>query len=963
MRNYLKINGLLLFLLLPGAVSAQWNSFIINHKKDRFGHGAQTWQIRPYGDDHIFCANKNGILQYNGADWKFYPVQNGLDVRSVYVSERQGRVYAGGENEFGYLEADKSGELTYTSLSSEFNERYRFYGGYWGVFELDNMFYYVSDRHIVKQIGDTFTAVRSDFKIDCSAVINGILYVGTFNGIWMLVGNTWIPAQGSDSVGNKSIRAIVPYKDGFLAATAFDGLFYGTTEGVAPFVTGAEEFMRRNEVFSLAVSDTYIAVGTIHKGLLLIGDTDTETKSFSYYNEQNGLQNNTVLTVSFDRSGDLWLGLDNGIDYISLHNSLTNLYNSPYSKGAGYAAIIHSDRLYLGTNRGLYHTSHPVLMGEDAINPGLIAELSGQVWGLEKVGDDILCLHDKGLFLIRGTSVEAIPPFRGALICSPLENEPERCWIGSYDGLFMIGKKNGKWTVISRVEGVSSWMKSVFFESDYTVWIRDIHNGMTRVEIDPATFRTKENTQTFDETNGFESISELYAHYVFGEIRFSTLSGIYRYDPKTAQIVSDEVLNTFLLPGKNYTRIATIDSTLFALSPDMIQVVRFSSGTPVQCLRFPFTASHIGFIKEYEALLPIREDIAIIPNEQGFALLNTALPVKQERNALFIQNAYISYPKDSMIYTDNIGNRIAAAEIPYARNSLRFEYNIRSFGQTGEAKYRYRLLPDELWSEPSAATVKEYGNLREGDYVFEVEVIQLPNGDSAARKYAFTILPPWYRSVSAQIVYSLLLLASFYFLYRLDDRRIARKRKSALAQKDREMFLREEEYEKERLRKEQQIITLQNEKLEQELTFKSQEMANLMIHFSRKNEILLSIKQELSRITGEMKGEQFVKAKRMLLSLNGSIDSNIESDDALKRFEEQFNLVHNNFMKKVRERHPDLTGGEIKMCAYVKMGLSSKEIAPLLNISVRGVETLRYRLRKKMELEREDSLTEYLNSF
>jgi len=959
MLNSIKIKYLLLFFLLPGLASAQWNSFIINYKKDLFGRGAQTWQIRPYANNHIFCANKNGVLQYNGYDWQLYPLQNGSDVRSVYVSEKQGRIYVGGESEFGYLEPDESGELIYHPLSLGFNDQYNMYGGYWGVFELDNMIYYVSDRHIVKQIGETFTAIPSDFKIDCSAVINGILYVGTFNGIWMLVGNTWIPASGSESVSNKSIRAIVPYKNGFLAATTFDGLFYGTTEGVKPFITGAEEFMRRNEIFSLAVSDTHIAVGTIHKGLLLI---DIKTNSFSYYNDQNGLQNNTVLTVSFDNSGGLWLGLDSGIDYISLHNSLTNLYTSPYSKGAGYSAIIHNDRLYLGTNRGLFYMPYPVTMGENAINPELIAELSGQVWGLEKVGNDIFCLHDKGLFLIKDTSVEAIPSFRGALICHPLENEPDRCWIGSYDGLFMIEKKNGKWVIINQVEGVTSWMKTVFFESDYTIWIRDIHQGMTRVEIDPLTFTRKENSRIFNETNGFETIRDLYAHNLFGEIRFSTLSGIYRYDSLSAQIVRDEMLSSFLLPAKSYSKIATIDSTLFALSPDMIQVLRFSGGTPIQSMHFPFSASQIDFIKEYEALIPIETDMAIIPNEYGFALLNTELSATQERKELFIQNVYITYPKDSLIYTDNITKHISTPQIPYKRNSLRFQYAVRAFGQIENVEYRYRLLPDALWSEPTTATVKEYSNLQEGDYIFEVEVL-LPDGESSIQKYAFTILPPWYRTVYAWIVYLLIALGALYYLYKWEDRRIARKRKAALAQKEQEMILKEEEYDQERILKEQEIFALKNENLEQELSFKSQEMANLMIHFSRKNEILLSIKQELTKIAGEMKGESSVKSKRMLLALNNSIDSNIESDDALKRFEEQFNLVHNNFMKKVREKHSDLTTSEIKMCAYVKMGLSSKEIAPLLNISIRGAETLRYRLRKKMELEREDSLTEYLNSF
>lgn len=67
-------------------------------------------------------------------------------------------------------------------------------------------------------------------------------------------------------------------------------------------------------------------------------------------------------------------------------------------------------------------------------------------------------------------------------------------------------------------------------------------------------------------------------------------------------------------------------------------------------------------------------------------------------------------------------------------------------------------------------------------------------------------------------------------------------------------------------------------------------------------------------------------------------------------------------MKRLHARHPDLSNNERMMCAYLKMNLSTKEIAPLLNISVRGVETIRYRLRKKFGLEREDSLTDYLSN-
>ena len=199
-------------------------------------------------------------------------------------------------------------------------------------------------------------------------------------------------------------------------------------------------------------------------------------------------------------------------------------------------------------------------------------------------------------------------------------------------------------------------------------------------------------------------------------------------------------------------------------------------------------------------------------------------------------------------------------------------------------------------------------------------------------------------------------------IYLFEERRITRRKKKELAEKEREIFIKEQEFLKEDLRKEQKIVELKNENLEQELKHKSQEMANLMINLSRKNEILIDIKNELYKVLGEMRGEVFVKPKRMIVSLNNQIDSNIQSDDMLKRFEEQFDLVHNKFISKLRKKHPDLSVGEIKMCTYLKMNLTSKEIAPLLNMSVRGVETLRYRLRKKIGLEREDNLMEYLNT-
>ena len=220
-----------------------------------------------------------------------------------------------------------------------------------------------------------------------------------------------------------------------------------------------------------------------------------------------------------------------------------------------------------------------------------------------------------------------------------------------------------------------------------------------------------------------------------------------------------------------------------------------------------------------------------------------------------------------------------------------------------------------------------------------------------------------YREVSAGFIcYIILAFLGLWYIYRWDDIRVKRKKEQAVVEKDKELHEMEKEFEADKARREKQIVQLEKEKLEYDLQHKSQEMANLMINFVRKNEMLTEIKSEIIKVASSLRGEGAREGKQLLLVINSKIDSNIQSDEVLKRIEDQFDLIHNNFMKRLHVRHPDLSNNERMMCAYLKMNLSTKEIAPLLNISVRGVETIRYRLRKKFGLEREDSLTDYLSN-
>ena len=93
------------------------------------------------------------------------------------------------------------------------------------------------------------------------------------------------------------------------------------------------------------------------------------------------------------------------------------------------------------------------------------------------------------------------------------------------------------------------------------------------------------------------------------------------------------------------------------------------------------------------------------------------------------------------------------------------------------------------------------------------------------------------------------------------------------------------------------------------------------------------------------------------------IDKDINNEKFWKVFDSYFDEVHQDFLTRMKEKHPDLSPKELRLSAYLRMNISTKEIATLMNISVRGVEVSRYRLRRKLNIDRDTNLTEYILKF
>ncbi len=960
MKNYKRYRTFLFFLfcLLPFAEAlAGWNSFIINFDKSLYGKGAQTWQIAPYDDKWGYFANKNGMVQFDGNVWSVFPLNNSSDVRSVLPSATQKRIYVGGINEFGYYEPNREGVLAYHCMSEAQDGSVRYLGNVWGIHEADDILYFQGDSRVIKCLNGKYTAIEMEAKIDCSNMVNGVLYVGTNRGVWFLVGNSFFPLQGGDVLESKRIRGIIPYKKGVLVVTAYDGLYYCDGRTVEPFITGAEAFMRENEVFCVAEKDEKIALGTIHKGLVLV---DCTTRELKYFNENNGLRNNTVLSVSFDVAGNLWAGLDSGIDYVCLSSPFTNLYSYPNSYGTGYTAAVENGYFYLGTNRGLYYTSYPVKLNGNLPDIKPIPQSSGQVWNLCRIGDELFCLHDRGIFRIRGASMERVTDITGAWSCQLVAGRTDMMYVGVYDGIYLLAKRGGEWRMVCKIEGMNDSCRLFEQENERVIWVYNA-DCVIRMELSADLTRAVK-IREYGTDDGFPAGRDMYVAKVEGRIYFATSHGIYRYDSQKEAMELCPDMNNLLNGATAYSRLLEYNDKLFSLSPHEIcsaNLGTYKRGFNTSVI--PIRQYLMELVPTFEAIIPLSDSLMIIPNEEGFALFSIpSVKEKQDHtNSLYIRNMYLSYPKDSLVYTANFLGQKPETVVAYSLNSVRFEYGLPFFTMGDDVRFQYRLNKGR-WSDFTSVRTKEYSNLSEGEYTFEVKAL-FPDGTASSDEIVFRVLPPWYRSAPAYICYIVLALFALWFVYRWDDIRVSRKKQQAVVEKDKELQKMEKEYEEEKARQEKQIVQLEKEKLEHDLQHKSQEMANLMISFVRKNEMLTEIKSEILKVSALLRGEGAREGKQQLMLINNKIDVNIQSDEVLKRIEDQFDLIHNNFMKRLHAKHPDLSNTECMMCAYLKMNLATKEIAPLLGLSLRGVETVRYRLRKKFGLEREDNLMDYLN--
>ena len=928
-----------------------------NFGRDFYRGGAQNWSVVQDSIGRIYVANRDGMLRFDGQRWHKFMLSNYTTVRSMMFDPTTGRIYAGGSEEFGYFSTDSlCSDFRYTTLTDKFRGMRPSFTEVWNIFKRGERIYFQSDNHLFCYEGSDVVSYEAPGRIARSAAIAGVIYVALEDGnLYRFNGTAFDRLPGTERLHGKKIAALLPLSSSgdLLIATSVNGLYTYDGDSVTLLDTDISDFLRENQVFCAASDGDDYIFGTVNRGAVV---KNLATGRVSYINKETGLQNNTVLGAMFDNTHNIWLSLDNGLDYVLYNSPVSILVGAQNAVGAGYVSRRKGDKVFFGTNQGLYSAAYP--FGSSPSPVSLKRELHGQIWSIDGIGDDLFVGGDAGLFVLSGGGFSRVANVPGTYSVSVLRNDRSLALVSSYDGFYMLGKTGAQWHNLGRIEGYDDIGGKFVEDLDGYIWMPHWRKGVYRLRLNRDTRRFEEKILV-DTTCGLPTAHNNTVTLYGGRLIIAAEDGYYNFDNATMRLNRDESLSAVIpVPVHGPLTVLPGGSLAVAASSGIDIARRNPDG------RFVFDDMTFKWLEDklmpgYVNINEISPGELIVSNQDGFwdMSLNTP-PAHGVMPRPFVNTVYANL--DSLVYqAPSLMRDDVPLRLPYELNAVRFEFGCPEYSGAKNIEFSSFLENyDEDWTPYSRESTREYAKLSEGRYKFKLRARNKQTGQVSESEYSFEILPPWYRSLPAKIIYVLFGVMLCVSVWMLVKRWIRQTKKQIDQKRARELDDLRRKSEQEALVKDYEIATLKSEQLEHDILHKSQELSSTTMNLVRKNEMLREIVSKISRLQA-LPGLDSV-AQRHLVKLQNSIEDNISHDDEWKTINQNFDIVYENYTKRLMELHPNLSASDKRMCCYIKMGLSSKEIAPLLNISYKSVEMARYRLRKKMGIVGERSLSDYL---
>lgn len=927
---------LILFLFFATVAVAQDLPPIVRYNSSTYGAGNQNWMISQDKSQFVYFANNEGLLEFNGSNWTLYNSPNESIMRSVKVIGD--KIYTGCYMEFGFWSKKSDGQLKYTSLSRNIQSKILDDEQFWNILDYDQwvIFQSLSRMYIYDTKTRKFSIVTPRNDILKSFGVANSIYFQTLNdGLFEIENGKSKLVSDNPILRQNKIVSIFSTNEGLLIETQSNGFFQLISGVLTKFNTEADAILSQSSIYSSQrLSDGSFAIGTISNGLFVL----SKEGKIKYNIDQNhGLSNNTVLSLFEDNDKNLWIGLDNGINCLNLQTPVKCFSDDTGILGTVYASILFQNKLYIGTNQGLFYKN----LGSSE-NFKFISGTKGQVWALFIHDGVLFCGHDSGTFIVEAGAARCIFSQSGTWKFGTLPNQKYKLLQGNYYGLSVLEKVNNQWVFRNRIKGFNYSAKYFELSGTNELYVSHEYKGVFRLRLDAA-FSNVENKFIYaSPTKGKNSCLAKFNDNIY----YAYKAGVFKLNASSKKFEKDLVLSKVFENNEYISGRMLVDSSnkFWLFSKNYIYYFGLSKlNSQLKQNAIPIPASLTNSLLGYENISQIGNSLYLIGTTDGYYTINLS--------DLSFRNYAVSISNVTVNKLNQIGKNYSITEegdFKSTENNIAFSFTVPEYNKYITTEYQYLLngFQDD-WSEWSSKSTVSFKNLSPGEYTFKVRAKLANSLTEKIATYTFKISKPWYATNLALFIYFIVLLILFNFIHKSYKKYYQMQEEKLIEENNLLLEIKE-------LENEQQLMKLRNEQLSEVVDSKNRELAVSTMSLINKNELLSVIKEDLKKTATD--------DSRSIKSLISSITKNISEEDSWKVFKEAFDSTDKDFLKKVKLAHSSLTPNDLRLCAYLRLNLSSKEIAPLLNISVRSVEIKRYRLRKKMDLTHEKGLVEYILS-
>lgn len=895
--------------------SAAFRAQVRNIDAREYLGDVQVWDIASAPDGHVYAATGGGLSVWDGIRWSVYPTPGQPIFRCLAYDPPTGRIYAGADNEFGYFVRDTFGGYAYRCLHQ--NPRDEIPEIFWRVLLKDGAGYFQTHEQIY----------RYDMR---SGTVEPIVTDGAIGYVHAVGDEVWFQNGGRLCVlhpGGISETGIA-LPDRVIAVRPGDGRYVLVTEGGIFIWDGTQLRPADPQLNALLARVRLFAAGCMDDGRYLLGSVmdglyivDGQWRVYGHFGAREGLSHTTVLSVERTAEGDIWAGLDGGMARIGRSGAGAVVTSRSQEIGSVYDVAEQDGVLYAGTNKGLFRYD-----GDGAFR--LVDGSQGQVWRLIPAGGTLVVSHDAGTFTLRqGTlyrngdcSVWQLLPWRDG-----------KRWLGAdfRGGFTLYEVYDGRLRPRKRIEGYGGVHSDMDIDRFGNIWVQNRNGDAVRIRVGADDRVADVRTYPLD-----KSPWPLYRARLDNDVYFFRGREVLGYDIHRDSLVRNDYYTDMLGVVQDMpTALTQSGDCVFAIFPDGVGAIgRRENGffdygrlnIPGGLNLIPSRARRIIPLDTHTIAIGLQNGVFFYDMRMRDAEYGAPRAPRLEKLLLHL--------RDSSQYLPVVPpDEVYAVPQDYVSVEVRLS-NLYTHGQI-----RYSVDGGE-WSTASGVPAFRINDLQSGRHTVRIRNLDPVNQPQEPLELVFDVAYPWYlqwRAICCMLLSALFLGLVVRYLFRQG------------VERQRRALLREQERLLEQEKKEHDI-----ELLRVELRERERKLINLTMMGIQRNTMLGELRSQV---------EQFPEEERRRRVLR-KIDSYMNDKENHELFEKYFNTIHDGFFTRLLQRHPGLSSNEMRICAYIKLNLSTKEIAAYMNISPSSVEIARHRLRKKMGLASEVNLQHYISA-